>query len=165
MQNTKTIIAVVVLLIVISIITTKTLSGNVLDSKVVELEVQLNRTIAYQKLCDQNLDSCRTTLNTYNQSLQKIRSDYSNCVSTSTKLIEKNNEENKTIQNLEKNITKLKNDYILLGENIVRWRCCALNDVLNGNVVNWSFDMDHNSIKCSGNSKVSCSTGEVQYNE
>ncbi len=96
--------------------------------------------------CQSDLGKANTNLNLCNVQKEDAQKSYSACL-----------EDKKTAEN---RLVSKTSDYDELAKNSVRGLCCSFSDFQSGAIEQWSIK--NNSIVCSGNFTVNCTSGEVK---
>ncbi|MBI4153707.1 hypothetical protein HY501_00060 [Candidatus Woesearchaeota archaeon] len=166
--------AVIVFFIGVFYFVGNTITGYATYSKSLEQQLntsaqELSDTKEQHELCQLSLESSNNDRAALNASINKCSSDlFSNKLFLDSCYKEKEKLEN-TTKRLDSQLSSCNNDKIASGEaykqlarSSVKAICCSFGDVQSATIRNWNIT-SNNSIVCSGNYTINCTSGESNY--
>ncbi|GEM_PF-3797746 len=109
--------------------------------------------------CYGDLDYARNNFNSCQSSLGSASTNLNLCKSEKTELQQSYNACIADKKNAQEQLSSKTTDYDELAKNSVRGLCCSYSDFQSGSMKNWAIV--NNSISCSGNYTVNCTSGNV----
>ena len=140
-----------------------------LESQLNNTSQQLTETQSELELCELNLENSNSDRTALNASISKCTTDlFSSKLFLDSCYKDKDKLEN-TTRKLDNQLSLCDSEKIASGEayrqlarSSVKAICCSFGDVTSGTVRNWNITAN-NSISCSGNYTINCTSGESNY--
>lgn len=108
-----------------------------------------------------SLETSNNQLQTCNTNLELSKTSLSSYIKEKSNLTDEVQVYRSAVETCESRIASSGDTFKQLTRNSVRPICCSYGDIQNGGTRNW--DVVNNSIICSGNYTVNCTSGETNY--
>ena len=134
---------------------------NETHNKFLDMKAQYETCDAYLGNANSNIASLNTSLNACSTDMFSQKLAVTSCNNEKERLGREKSDLSTSLSSCRSEQVSSTESYKQLARNSVKAICCSFGDVQSGSVRNWNIT--NNSIVCTGNYTINCTTGESNY--
>lgn len=144
-----------------NLITTYATYNKNLQEQLNSTQIALETEQQQKEVCEASLENTKSNLNTCSSDLASTKGSLASCGSDKEKLAGDTRSLTSSLNTCISEKESINQSYKHLARNSVKAICCSFGDVQSAATRNWNIIND--SIVCSGNYTVNCTSGETNY--